>query len=327
MYNYVLKHKSSLNPALIKGLAGLVLGFGVVTQGWACACGCGVFDVGLPGLPVSGMNDQVSLQYSFMNQNWNHSGASGQVGALNPDKQIGTNFYTLYGQHMFNDNWGVEAMLPYWTRTFTTDTSGVPGQINPSPSIRSANISSLSDLRVMGMYTGFSKDKSSGLTFGLKLPTGPVNPAPLIDRDTAPGTGTTDLLLGYYSMGNFSANWGWFSQGTWRHALDHYQGYKPGDSLNTVAGVTWNAIEASTHVIPMMQVNALWRARDQGGGDALYGNLNSGYANIFLAPGALIDLSRHWQANTSIYLPLYRYANGDQLVPHWMVNAGITYLF
>jgi hypothetical protein len=327
MYHYGLKHKSSLNPALIKGLAGLVLGFGVVTQGWACACGCGVFDVGLPGLPVSGMNDQVSLQYSFMNQNWNHSGASGQVGALNPDKQIGTNFYTLYGQHMFNDNWGVEAMLPYWTRTFTTDTSGVPGQVNPSPSIRSANISSLSDLRVMGMYTGFSKDKSSGLTFGLKLPTGPVNPAPLIDRDTAPGTGTTDLLLGYYSMGNFSANWGWFSQGTWRHALDHYQGYKPGDSLNTVAGVTWNAIEASTHVIPSMQVNSLWRARYQWGGDALYGNLNSGYANIFLAPGALIDLSRHWQANTSIYLPLYRYANGDQLVPHWMVNAGITYLF
>ena len=317
----------NLKPVLWKNLAGLVWGFGVATQGWACACGCGVFDVGLPGLPVSGMNDQVSLQYSFMNQNWNHSGASGQAGALNPDKQIGTNFYTLYGQHMFNDNWGVEAMLPYWMRTFTTDTSGIPGQIDPSPTPRSTNISSLSDLRVMGMYTGFSKDKSSGLTFGLKLPTGPVNPAPLIDRDTAPGTGTTDLLLGYYSMGNFSANWGWFSQGTWRHALDHYQGYKPGDSLNTVAGVTWNAIEASTHVIPMVQVNALWRARDQGGGDALYGNLNSGYANVFLAPGALIGLSRHWQANTSIYLPLYRYANGDQLVPHWMVNAGITYLF
>ena len=64
MYHYGLKHKSSLNPALIKRLAGLVLGFGVVTQGWACACGCGVFDVGLPGLPVSGMNDQLGLQES-----------------------------------------------------------------------------------------------------------------------------------------------------------------------------------------------------------------------------------------------------------------------
>lgn len=325
---YLKDNKRDFTLCLGRRMAlGTVLTLGVMAQSWGCACGCGIFDVGLPGLPVSGMNDQVGLQYSFMNQNWNHSGAGGQAGALNPDKQIGTNYYTLYGQHMFNENWGVEAMLPYWLRSFTTDTSGTPGQINPGPTPRSANISSLSDLRVMGMYTGFSADKSSGLTFGLKLPTGPVNAAPLLDRDTEPGTGTTDLLLGGYSMGNLNANWGWFAQGTWRHALNTYQGYHPGDSVNTVGGVTYNAIEASTHVIPLIQTNVMWRAPDQGGGDALYGNANSGYFNVYLAPGALINLTQHWQANTSLYLPLYRYANGNQLVPRWMVNAGITYLF
>lgn len=314
----------------MKRLLGLGLslwGTGLSSSVWACACGCGVFDVGLPGLPVSGMNDQVSLQYSFMNQNWNHSGASGQVGALNPDKQIGTNYYTLYGQHMFNENWGIEAMLPYWMRSFTTDTSATPGLINGAPTPQSANVSSFSDMRVMGMYTGFSKDKSSGLTFGLKLPTGPVNASPLLDRDTEPGTGTTDTLLGFYSLGNFSANWGWFSQGTWRHAVNHYQGYKPGDSINTVAGITYSGWASRTRITPMLQVNALWRAPDQGGGDAINGNLNSGYTNVYLAPGALIMLTPHWQANTSLYLPAYRYANGNQLVPHWMFNTGITYLF
>ncbi len=309
---------------------GLILAFCSVVYMptvWACACGCGIFDVGLPGLPVSGMADQIGLQYSFMNQNWNHSGASGQIGALNSDKQIGTNYYTLYGQHMFNEDWGVEAMLPYWFRSFTTDTSGSPGQINPSPTPQSAYISSLSDLRVMGMYTGFSRDKSSGLTFGLKLPTGPINAAPLLDRDTEPGTGTTDALLGYYTLGNLNANWGWFSQGTLRHALNHNQGYRPGDSLNVVGGVTYNGIEGTTHIIPMLQANGMWRAPDQGGGDALYGNINSGYTNLYVAPGALINLAQHWQANTSLYLPVYRYANGNQLVPHWMFSAGINYMF
>ncbi len=309
------------------GLTLALAGTGLSPSVWACACGCGIFDVGLPGLPVSGMNDQVGLQYSFMNQNWNHSGASGQAGALNPDKQIGTNYYTLYGQHMFNENWGVEAMLPYWFRSFTNDTSGIPGQINPAPTTQSANVSSFSDLRVMGMYTGFSRDKSSGLTFGLKLPTGSVNVNPLLDRDTEPGTGTTDTLLGYYSMGNLNANWGWFSQGTWRHAVNHYAGYRPGDSLNFVDGVTYNGIVSTTNVIPMLQVNAMWRAQDQGGADGITGNANSGYTDVYLAPGALINLSTHWQANTSLYLPVYRYVNGDQLVPHWMVNAGVTYMF
>jgi len=325
--NHSKKSNRPIKNLWVQGVLGTLLTIGGMSQSWACACGCGIFDVGLPGLPVSGMNDQVGLQYSFMNQNWNHSGASGQAGALNSDKQIGTNFYTLYGQHMFNENWGIEAMLPYWMRSFTTDTTGTPGQINPAPTPQSANVSSFSDLRVMGMYTGFSKDKSSGLTFGFKLPTGPINASPLLDRDTEPGTGTTDLLLGGYSMGNLSADWGWFTQGTWRHALNHYQGYKPGDSINTVGGVTYNGIETSTHVIPMIQANVIWRAPDQGGGDAIYGNANSGYLNAYLAPGALINLTKHWQANTSVYLPLYRYANGDQLVPHWMVNAGITYLF
>ncbi len=309
------------------GLTLALVGTSLSSSAWACACGCGIFDVGLPGLPVSGMNDQVGLQYSFMNQNWNHSGASGQAGVLNPDRQIGTNYYTLYGQHMFNENWGVEAMLPYWFRSFTTDTSGIPGQINPAPTPQSASVSSLSDLRIMGMYTGFSRDKSSGLTFGLKLPTGPVNVNPLLDQDTEPGTGTTDTLLGYYSMGNLNANWGWFSQGTWRHALNRYEGYRPGDSLNFVNGVTYNGIASTTNVIPMLQVNTMWRAPDQGGGDAVTGNANSGYTDVYLAPGALINLATHWQANTSLYLPVYRYVNGDQLVPHWMVNAGITYMF
>ena len=261
-----------------------------------------------------------------MDQNMNYSGSGSQDPALNPDKTIRTDYYTLYAQHMINANWGVQVMLPYWTRSFTTDTNGAPGQIDPTPAIETAKVNTLSDLRIMAMYTGFSHDKSFGITFGFKLPTGPTAASPLLDRDTEPGTGTTDTLLGFYKQSNYSANWGAFTQGIWRHALGGYQGYRPGDSINLVYGLTYNGL-TSTRLTPMVQVNAMWRAHDQGGGDAANGNVNSGYTNIYLAPGAVIPLSQSWRANTSLYLPVYRKANGSQLVPHYMFNAGITYMF
>ena len=299
-------------------------------QALACACGCGIFDVGLPGLPVTGMNDQLSLQYSYMNQNMDHNFTNNVSNALNPDKQIQTDFYTLYGQHMFNQDWGIMAMIPFWHRSFTTDENGIPGVTDASqgvsPDLQSQTVNALSDIRVEGMYTGFSKDKSTGLTFGLKLPTGPYQET-VMDRDTAPGTGTTDLLLGGYHEGNINANFSWFTQGTWRHALDSMAGYRPGDSVNATAGFTYNGIADATKIIPMLQFNAQYRAHDEGGGDAVYFNQNSGYKTLYLAPGLLANLDRHWQVNASVYVPLYRASNGYQLVAAELFGAGITYLF
>ena len=310
----------------------LLLGITFVpAQALACACGCGIFDVGLPGLPVTGMDNQISLQYGYMNQNQNHSGSSNASNALNPDKQIKTGYYNFFGQHMFNSDWGIMAMVPYWKRSFTTDTNGTPGitdvAAGVTPNIQSANVATLSDIRVMGMYTGFSADQSTGLTFGLKLPTGSYTVSPLLDRDTEPGTGTTDLLLGGYNMGYLNKTLGWFSQGTYRHALDTAQGYKPGDSLNVTVGLTYNGFTGATKVVPMLQLNAMWRGNDQGGGDAIYGNVNSGYKNLYIAPGVMLILDRRWRLNSSLYIPAYRVANGNQLVPHWMASSGITYMF
>lgn len=316
------------------GVAVLVLvgAIGLPGQASACACGCGIFDVGLPGLPVTGSENQLSLQYSYMDQNTNHSFTHNVSSDLNPDKQIQTDFYTLYGQHMFNQDWGIMAMVPYWRRSFTTDTNGMSGVTDAAqgvtPNIQNQTIGALSDIRVEGMYTGFSKDKSTGLTFGLKLPTGAYDEA-LMDRDTAPGTGTTDLLLGGYHEGNINADVSWFTQGTWRHALDSMKGYRPGDSVNATVGFTYHGLANVTKIVPMLQFNAQYRTHDEGGGDAGYPtyNLDSGYKTLYLAPGLLANLDHHWQMNASIYLPLYRASNGNQLVAPELFGAGITYLF
>lgn len=303
---------------------------GLPTVASACACGCGIFDVGLPGLPVSGSSNQVSLQYSYMNQDTNHQFTNNVSSDLNPDKQIQTDFYSLYGQHMFNREWGIMAMVPVWHRSFTTDVNGSPGITDASqavtPNLQNQTVNALSDIRVEGMYTGFSPDMSSGLTFGLKLPTGAYNET-LMDRDTAPGTGTTDVLLGGYHEGHINTDYVWFTQGTWRHALNSMNGYRPGDSVNFTAGITDNAWEKTTKIMPMLQVNAQYRTHDEGGGDAANGNMNSGYKTLYLAPGILANLDNHWQMNASIYLPIYRVSNGEQLVAPELFSAGITYLF
>ena len=59
---------------------------------------------------------------------------------------------------------------------------------------------------------------SKGLIFGMKLPTGTYT-APGFDRDTQPGTGSTNLLLGNYLQGQ-EKHWGWFAQGIYRNAMN-----------------------------------------------------------------------------------------------------------
>ena len=57
-------------------------------------------------------------------------------------------------------------------------------------------------MKVMGLYTGFSEDRSSGIIFGLKLPSGDHTYANF-DPDTEIGTGSTDVILGAYHVGKY----------------------------------------------------------------------------------------------------------------------------
>jgi hypothetical protein len=63
------------------------------------------------------------------------------------------------------------------------------------------------------MYTGFFKDMSTGIIFGVKLPTGTFQ-AFGMDRDNQIGTGSTDFLLGAFHRGLLSGDnaWQYFSQ-------------------------------------------------------------------------------------------------------------------
>jgi len=299
----------------------------------ACACGCQIFDMGMVDMPTTFDPDRLTLQYSFMDQDENQSGSSLASPGLNPDRRNETSFYTVDLAHQFNKSWGVTAEVPYLMRRFTSDTNGTPNVIDPDPDVQTQQENSLGDIRLMGMYTGFSQDMAIGLELGVKLPTGPFHgPDWIMDRDTAPGTGTTDLLIGGFDRGRISAAWGWYAQTLLDAPLAARDGYEPANNLDIAGGFHFDGIKRWTHLTPIIQANVTVRGRDSGGGDSLdvvdgAGNYNSGYENLYLSPGLQADLWSNIQATGFVYLPVSRNVNGDQLVASWLANAELSYLF
>lgn len=284
----------------------------------ACACGCGMFSVGMPGLGLptaSGM--AINLQTTFLDQDQAKQGGSKIPLSQSPDKRINTTFYNLNLQYQINRSWGIMGMVPFWQRSFDTDAN-----FGASPSqVVNSKVSTISDIRIEGIYSGFSDDMSTGLIFGLKLPTG-THTAAGFDRDTQPGSGSTDIIFGGYQWGNLAPNWSWFAQGIYRSAIDSRDGYRPGNSLQMVAGIHYDGFRFRAHFAPMLQVHYTNRQSDSG---VNANPTNTGLGTVFLTPGILFDLGHHWMANANLYLPVYQHVTGIQLVPKQVFSFGITY--
>jgi hypothetical protein len=225
----------------------------------ACACGCGVFDVATSEMfPVSS-GGMVFLEQDFMDQNQNWSGTSPAPAADDTDQRIRTNFWTLGGQYLFDRSWGVEVEVPYWERLFdTTAGAGAP---------QSFTHAAVGDVRLKALYTGLSPDLSTGISVGVKLPTGDST-YPHFDPDTEIGTGSTDLLLGAYHLGSLTSDnrFSWFASAQWQQPLAYKAVYRPGAELDAVGGVYYAgwSFGPTVHVTPIVQLAGTYRRHDGG---------------------------------------------------------------
>lgn len=285
---------------------------------FACACGCGVFSVGTSSLMPNAAGGTAYLEYDYMNQDRNWNGTSSAPLTDNDDKDIRSAFYTAGLQYMFDRDWGIHISVPYTRRSFTTtlDTGG----------IGTFDHGALGDIRVVGVYSGFSDDMSSGLTFGLKLANGDYTYSGF-DRDTAIGTGTTNLLLGGYHEGTLNVinTWSWFVQGQLDRAFNTRDGYRPGNELDAAGGVYYTGwtVGARGTLVPVLQVLVSERWRDSG----INSNSdNSGYQRILAAPGLEYDAGK-FRLYADIEFPLYQDVNGNQLVPSRLYKLIISYSF
>ncbi len=288
--------------------------FATTTSSLACACGCGVFDIGNVFTDQPGGN--VYAEYDYMDQNKNWKGASQAPAADNDDKNIRTSFYTLGGQYLFESGFGIGVEVPVWARHFVTDDSGTP---------ESFDHSALGDIRITGAYSGFFENRGTGVTLGIKLPTGDFS-YPGFDRVSAIGSGSTDLAFGAYHRGTLDAfgTWRYFLQGRYETAVTEQGGYRPGGEFDAAAAISYDAgTWGGINIAPMLQFVSSARRHDSG----IHADPeNTGYTRLLLAPG--LDFGfRNLVWHAEIALPVYQNVTGNQLVAPVLFKTSIAYLF
>jgi hypothetical protein len=279
-----------------------------------------------------GAGGMVFVDYDYQDQDQNWHGTSPAPAGNNGDKEIRTHFVTAGLQYMFDRSWGLEVEVPYDDRYFKT-TGGASGS-----DIVSLNWASLGDIRVEGIYTGFSPDMSTGINFGFKLPTGDYTHNDAyddVDRDSELGTGSTDILLGGFHRGNLPGDTGvsWFGQALLDLPVITRNEYRPGIEVDAAAGIyTRGWLVHHATITPVAQVIASERTSDTGAYasghrlDPPLGEIDSGYQRIMVSPGIEVDM-HPMSFYADVEVPVFMDFRGNQVVARWLLKAYVSYHF
>lgn len=286
------------------------------------------------------------VSYDYLNQNRQRYGTGAASPAvINSQLAAGeevedyTRTQTVTASLIYNeDTWGVGVMLPYLMRSHGTFGTTAP----LGSSYSTSSDAGIGDIRVVGRYTGFSDERSSGIIAGIKLPTGSINKN--FDTGTAAGTpldaalqigtGSTDLILGGYTTGTIDT-YGWFLQGTVQHAVATRQAlgnqdYRPGDAYLLNTGIRYAGFGAK--VSPMLQLNVIRREADTGTPatvpiDPVTGVPVTGGTLAYLAPGASVRVGGGASVYGFVQIPVYQKVNSLQLTPGYTLTAGVRQSF
>ena len=259
------------------------------------------------------------MQYDSLDQtrNWHKHKKSD---ADNHDKRITTQATTAGMQYMFNRDFGAAIRVPYVTRNTTI--------ADENETINSTRTNSVGDIRLNGIYSGFFADMSTGITFGLKLPTGQTN-AKGLERNMQIGTGSTNSILGAYHRDNFckESDFGYFLQTAWERPFITHHGYNPGSEISGATGVFYNAGQfgAIKKLAPILQFLGVKRSQDSGWNGAS-DHQNSGYSQMFFAPGIEFGIG-DFKLYADVEFPIYRAVNGNQLAPQNLYKVILGYNF
>ncbi len=282
----------------------------------ACACGCGLFDVGTSAMYPESSGGMAFIEYDYLDQNQNRSSNHRAPDEDNEDKKVTSRFAKVGVQYMFSREHGAQIEVPYWSRTFRHENSG---------NLITTDHKALGDIRLTGIYTGFSEDMSTGLTYGLKLNTGDSTFADF-DADTEIGSGSTDLLLGAYHLFKMSTDgqWNGFVQANLDQPIITKAGYVPGNEMNFGLGAYYAGWEfGGVKVAPILA--SVFSVRGSDNGSAANAG-NSGYGRVLVAPGLETTVG-HVRVNTTVQVPVFQYFNGNQLAAPVAYKLAAMYLF
>ena len=297
-------------------------------RAWACSgCSCSLnTDDVTQG---SGAGWHVDERFDYISQK------ALQIGGLKAPPQDATTgievqkstvtlFYTTTLDYQADGPWGVNLAIPMQYRNHSTFN-------NSDWTAAKSSWNDLSDIRLVGRYTGLTEERDFGLQFGFKLPTGRTteafssgNGAQIgngVDRGLQPGTGTLDGLLGFFKNGHATENIHWFTTGQWQKPLTEYNEFAEGQKLTGTVGLRYTESET---VIPQIQINVQNRWRDHGG---QADRANSGGQVVHLSPGVFVNLGEDTSIYGFVQVPVYQRVGGLELVPHYTASLGIKHDF
>jgi hypothetical protein len=298
----------------------------------ACSsCGCTLnSDWSAQGYTTrSGVN--LDLRYDYFDQDQLRTGAG--TAARPP---AGTTVDREIQQRTLNRNltlgldysparaWGVNLQVPYFDRPHATIAQG-------DAAVSASHSRGLGDARVVGRYQGFEPDLSWGVQFGLKLPTGRIDDTfgsgpqagEVVDRGLQLGTGTTDLLVGAYTVGNLGGGYAYFGNLMWQQPLNARDGFRPGAGANVTLGVRYTR-PLPAGLVPQLQMNARIERRESGVNADV---ANSGATLVYLSPGVGFRLLAGVDGFAFVQLPVYQRVNGLQIEPRVVGSVGFRYRF
>jgi hypothetical protein len=287
---------------------------------YGCACGCDVFEVGTSSMFPNHTGAMVFVDYDFQDQNQNWSGTSTAPRSDNSDREIRTHFTDVGLQYLFNSSWGIQVEVPYDFRLFTTKKA--------SGKVVTVQWNQFGDVRLEGLYTGFSPDLSAGVNLGVKLPTGDFKFDPnIVDRDTQLGTGSTDILMGgfYRHHINLRAKLFWFAQTELDLPVLTQEHYRPGLELDSAVGMYYAGWHVGrVGISPVAQVIVSERTSDGGGASAH--PVASGFQRVLLSPGIEVDVHKV-KFYADVEVPVYQNFTGNQIAAPLAVKATLAYEF
>lgn len=219
-------------------------------------------------------------------------------------------------------DWGLTAQLPFVQREHTHIHNHMGAPLDEA-----WDFGALGDARLTVWRRLAAGDTTHGVIGGLKLPTGDHDvrnaSGGLAERSLQPGSGTTDVILGYYAnsmrlLGDTPARF--FLHAQAQAPVNESQGYRPGAQYGADVGM---AYPAAGTLSALLQVNALVRGRDRG---AEAEPANSGGTFVHVSPGIGYTLGGV-QLYGFVQLPVYQRVNGVQLTADSALAVGISARF
>jgi hypothetical protein len=300
----------------------------------ACSAGCGTSqDVGTSYLFPNGPGGIAWTQYTFMSQSQNWQGLKkvGKGAGRNHDELLQTSWLTQGVQYYWNNNWGASLTVPYAQRLYryqaASDIVLPNGKKKHVHTPTNTQWWGMGDIQLNALYTGFSKNENmnTGFNLGLKLPTGYWQQQN-VSRANQIGTGSMDILFGYFHYHKFAKNsdWTWFSQAQLDAPVANQAGYIPGLAVNAAAGIYNTGLGlGGVKIRPIGQVLFANKASDYG---PAANTGNSGYQQLSLSPGIEFDFEKI-RIYADAELPVMNNVVGAQLIAPCTVKVVASLMF